>query len=850
LKLRFLILSFLGALWLFAQGCSTKKDAFVNRNWHALNTKYNVLYNGNVAFEQGRSQINNSYRDNYWEILPVERLQVSGEVKLDTQDNNPNFLRAEEKATKAVQKHSMDVSGVERNPQTDEAFLLLGKARYFDERYIPALEAFNYILRKYEESNKLVEARIWREKTNLRLGYEELALQNLKKLFKYDDLSDQEYADARAIMSQAYINLKALDTAVLNLKTAAAYTRKNEEKGRYYYIIGQLFDRLGHPDSADLAFSKVIDLNRKIPRVYLVNAHLRKISNGQQSGQSSEDLLEYLAKLEENRENRPYLDKIYRQLGEFHRHEGSDSLALAYYNKSLRASDNDPFLNALNYNDLAEYYFDENQYRNAGSYYDSVLLNTPENSRTYRRVRKKRDNLEDVIQYEEVVQYTDSVISLYEMSAVEREIYFQTYIDSLRRIEEAEQQKKERQARIGLETFSQSQGGKEDQGRFYFYNITSLGYGKTEFRTKWGDRKLEDNWRWSNRSRIAPDVSGGVITETVSLTDEVADDEKYSMEYYLSQIPDDPVLIDSLRGERNFANYQLGLIYKEKFKEPMLAAARLEQVLTSQPEERLVLPSKYNLYKIYQEVGSPLQESMKRDILENHPESRYAAILTNPDIRLSTLENSPEVRYAELFKAYTEQEYLKVITGTEESINQFAGDPIVAKLELLKANAIGRLQGFEEFSEALNYVALNYPNTQEGMQAREIIDEQLPKLQGREFSDATGARGTGNWKVVFPFKRFQHNQAMDLKKKLEEALKDLRYKNKVSRDIYNLESEFVVVHGFPSRDYALGFVELLRKNRNYRIDRENFVILSSNYKVVQVHKNLEEYRSQMQSQKP
>ena len=346
------------------------------------------------------------------------------------------------------------------------------------------------------------------------------------------------------------------------------------------------------------------------------------------------------------------------------------------------------------------------------------------------------------------------------------------------------------------------------------------------------------NWRTTGAGATGRGLSG------------IADEEKYSMEYYLSRIPDDPVLIDSLGRERNFANYQLGLIYKEKFKEPMLAAARLEQVLNSQPEERLVLPSKYNLYKIYQEVGSPLQESMKRDIVENHPESRYAAILTNPDIRLSTLENSPDVRYAELFKDYSEQEYLKVITGAEESINQFAGDPIVAKLELLKANAIGRLQGFEQFSEALNYVALNYPNTQEGIQARQIIDEQLPKLQTREFSDATGARGTGNWKVVFPFKRFQHNQAMDFKKALEEALEDLRYKNKVSRDIYNLESEFIVVHGFPSRDYALGFVELLKKNKDYRIDRENFVILSSNYKVVQVHKNLEEYRSQMQSPKP
>jgi hypothetical protein len=104
--------------------------------------------------------------------------------------------------------------------------------------------------------------------------------------------------------------------------------------------------------------------------------------------------------------------------------------------------------------------------------------------------------------------------------------------------------------------------------------------------------------------------------------------------------------------------------------------------------------------------------------------------------------------------------------------------------------------------------------------------------------------------VVFPFKRFRHAEATALKEELGEILVELKYKNEVSLDIYNLEEEFVVVHGFPSKDYALGFVELLKKNRDYRIDRENFVILSANYKVVQVHKNLDEYRSNLQSPKP
>jgi hypothetical protein len=59
-----------------------------------------------------------------------------------------------------------------------------------------------------------------------------------------------------------------------------------------------------------------------------------------------------------------------------------------------------------------------------------------------------------------------------------------------------------------------------------------------------------------------------------------------------------------------------------------------------------------------------------------------------------------------------------------------------------------------------------------------------------------------------------------------------------------------VVHGFPSRDYALGYVELLKINRDYNIDLQNFVILSSNYKIVQVHKNLQEYINEIITPKP
>ncbi len=822
----------------------------LNRNWHALNTKYNVLYNGNIAFEEGREALNTNYKDDYWETLPIERLEVTEDLKLDSEDNNPNFIIAEEKATKAIQKHSMDIKDEERNPQTDEAFLLLGKARYFDQRYIPALEAFNYIIKKYTYSDKLNEAHIWREKVNIRLENEDLAIKNLKRLMKYEKLSDQEYADARAMMAQAYINQKVIDTAVQQLKIASYYTKKNAEKGRYYYIIGQLFNQMGHKDSANYAFDKVIDLNRKSPRVYMINAEIQKLRNTQITDENQEELLEYLTELEESRENRPFLDKIYRQVAEYHLDRGSDSLALTYFNKSLRATQNEPKLNALNYENLAEYNFDKNEYKTAGAYYDSVLTNLSENTKKFRATKKKLDNLEDVIKYEDIVQHTDSVITLYEKSPEERVAYFEAHIAKIKKADEEAAKKAEEKITAGFAAFAETKGGKENKGKFYFYNLQSLGYGKNDFTNRWGNRELEDNWRWSNKNTVSPINGEANIAKVDSLDRAPSQEERYSLDFYMDRVPTEASFVDSLRTERNFANYQLGLIYKEKFNENLLAAGKLETVLKSNPEERLILPSKYNLYKIYEEEGSPLMAEMKDNIVKNHGDSRYAEILLNPQAVLADNDDSPDTRYGELFVLYRNQEFLRVITGAEENINKYTGDPIVPKFEMLKANAIGRLNGFEPFKEALNYVALTYPNNPEGKKAEQMVAEQLPKLEPKEFSPEEGSSGTGNWKVVFPFRRSNDEVALKLMEKLVKSIKDLKYKNTVSKDIYNLETQFIVVHGFKSKDFALGYAELIKNNKDYRIKDENFVILSSNYKIIQVHKNLEDYKNTLSTPKP
>ena len=111
--------------------CSTKKDNYVNRKWHSVNTKYNVLYNGDVAMQKGIEDVKATYSDNFWEVLPLERMQITEDEQKPGDTKNANFERAETKATKAIQKHSMNIGGFEKplfviGTDTDKNLIYMG----------------------------------------------------------------------------------------------------------------------------------------------------------------------------------------------------------------------------------------------------------------------------------------------------------------------------------------------------------------------------------------------------------------------------------------------------------------------------------------------------------------------------------------------------------------------------------------------------------------------------------------------------------------------------------------------------------------------------------------------------
>ncbi|NJM80147.1 MAG: gliding motility protein [Flavobacterium sp.] len=849
----------------FLIACSVKKDRFVNRNFHAVTTEYNILYNGNLALDAGLEEVVLTYQDNFWEILPVERLPDNEEKMLPGQTKNPNFERAEEKAKKAIVKHSMNIKGKEHNPQMDEAHLLLAKARYYDYRFLPALEALNYILYKYPKSNKIYHAKVWREKVNIRLDNNETAIKNLKELLEDEKIEGQDLADANAMLTEAYMNIKANDSAIATIKIAKEETNNKEEKARYAFILGQLYESLEYNDSAYVTFQEVIDMKRKAPRRYVIQAHAKQALQFDHKKGDTLVFTEKFNKLLEDRENRPYLDILYHQMGVFYDKQEIDSTAKKFYNKSIKTGSQDKYLVASNYRNLGEMYFKDTEYKVAGQYYDSTLLAMNDRTREYRKIKKKRDNLEDVIKYEAIAKENDSILTVVAMSEAERNSYYEKIIEKLKEQDEIKAKKeaelakieanKEANKAIAEATISNNSnllplGGfpviDNDQGKstFYFYNPVTVAFGKKEFKSKWGSRELKENWRVSatntiNNATVSDDDvdENDVVFQNDSLNASTSKPE-YEVSFYTSKLPTSQVVIDSLAKDRNFAYYQLGSIYKEKFKEYQLAANRLEQLLKNNPEERLILPAKYNLYKIYEIINLAKAEEYKKQIIEGYPESRYAQILSNPSLNVED-DMNPEAVYKRLYKKYEQNQLREAYQEVEERIEQYFGEESLPKFEMLKANIIARLQGLEAYKKVLNFVSLTYSNVEEGKQAEQLLQKDIPTLEIVDFqmNEAT------SWKIIFP-----KNYLIDVEssKKLTETIeKYLKTRSnpdlKLSVDIYDMDTNFIVIHGFITEEVAKATLSVLQEYKDYKIKDKSHIVSSEDYKIIQIKKKFLEW---------
>ena len=727
----------IGVIFTMVFACSTKKDTVINRNYHALTTKFNVLFNGKEAFKIGLKAINETYEDNFWKQLPIEPLVFKEEVlltekpksgqfsgfdaapsKKETAKATSPFDRAEEKAVKAIQKHSMNIFEKERNRQIDDAYLLLGKARYYSQRFIPAIEAFNYVIENYPDASLINETKIWRAKANIRLDNERFAIESLKYLLIIKDTLESDLPDeirerGYTALAMAYVQSDSMQKAKESLIKATKTNKNAVQAARNLFVLGQMYASENKPDSATTVFKRIVNF-RKAPDKFKIHAQIAIAKNFPKDS-SSVSLHKTLRKLIKNRDNRPYLDALYYQVGVLEEYKDSISLAVENYNKSLRAKNAKATQKTYTYERLGNLYFKNNEFQLASSYYDSVLQ-VAENKTALRirRVKRKFKNLAALIAYEKTVKTNDSILKLAAMPLENQKAYFQEYVNVLKKKDEAAAQQKLNQLALGSSFGNSLQS--TSKGEWYFYNGQSLSFGKTNFQKTWNNRALEDNWRWASKRAMS--------TSGTSVLKEATTSKRYDVPSYIASIPTDKIIIDSLKIGRNQGLYELGLIYKQQFVNLPLSIENLERLLTLNPAENQLLSIYYNLYQIFSTVkNKPKETYYKNKILTDYADTKFAQLIQFPNQKLTSEKSLSDIEktYKEMYYLYKEELFEEVAQKIDEILPKIQNSILIPKFELLKAYSLGKYMNKDAYLKAMQFVALRYRNSEEGKKAKQIV---------------------------------------------------------------------------------------------------------------------------------
>ncbi len=787
-----------------------------------------MLFNGNEALKVGVATVKANHKEDYWEILPLTLKATPKGTTMPGMSKNPNFEKAEEKAVKAVQMHSMNLQGKEQNSQISEAYLLLGKARYYDQRYVPAIEAFNYTIRYYNDKEKVAEAKLWREKTNLALDNEDVAIENLNILLSEKGLDKKLHQNLATTLAEGYIKTKAYDKALSAIDTAIVYTKNKPFLARLNYIKGQLWQKLAQKDSAQGAFDQVIALKRKGDWALYVHALIEKELLVNDSVQA----LATYDKLIKNRENKPFLGRLYYEKAMLALRADKGEAAETLFTQAIDEAKGNKKLQAKAYEQLADYYFNTAQYTKSGKFYEKALPFIDKKTKKYRLLKKRFDNLDDVIKYEAIARKNDSILKLTTMSKTELKTYFEDYIAKLKAADvvnkETQAQVNEAAAALASNNASVANNG------FYFYNQTAVSFGKETFKKQWGDRILEDYWRYADKA-----LNSKTVTAEQEGAKAVSEADKYDVKKYLGTVPTDNEAIAAVKAKRDFAYYQLGLIYKEQFKEYKLAVSKLEDVLSFKPEDRLVLPAKYNLFKLYGLLENTNKATAyKEDIVSNYPSSQYAKIIQNPDALLNDTVHNPDTLFVATTKLFLAKKFDQALAQADANAKAFFGTSQALRFELLKAKILGRTAGLAAFKKATAFIALNHPKSKEGKEAQELLDGLIKTLESSDFTKNPNEK---HWKIIYETKRddSSSSQIAAIVDRAKQAVG--RNSLKTSTDYYLKDASFVVVHGFKSEKEAREFAKYMDGN-GYSISNKKHIISSTDYALVQIKKNINSYK--------
>jgi len=711
---RHTVLLLLTAL-LALSACSTKKNTAGSRWWQSFVTRYNVYFNGSEAYKEGALAKEQGHKDNFTEMLPLFTVGSESSRSL----GKSQFETAITKCEKAIQLHSIKRKPVlkgnrrlspkekayrsrqEFNPFLKNAWMLMGKAQFQKGDFIEAASTFSYITRHYAPEPAVVaEARAWLARCYAGLDWFYDAEDALSRL-RRDSVPPRIRTELAATTADLLLRQGRFEDALPHLALTARKEKRKLQKARLYFLLGQVNAHLGRKRDAYKALQKC--LRQSPPYQLAFNARIlqTEVLAGTQDNKKIAAKLRRMARDENNKE---YLDQVYYALGNIHMADRDTAAAVSAYEKGRKESTRNGMEKGVLLLRLGEIYWQRRQFGEAQKCYGEAVGLLDKEHRDYAEATRRSKVLDELVPFTDAIHLQDSLLYLSTASEEVRLAAIDRVIEAL-----IKKEKEERRARAdsAAEARAQENGGGAnaqasaqtgtpqggDNKAWYFYNPMTVAQGKQDFIKAWGRRKLEDNWRRSNRSVVnlepetgydyeAEDSLAAEEARTDSLAEaesgealpDSAQNDPHRREYYLKQIPFSDEAKAAAHETIRDALFNAGIIEKDKLEDFPLAAETLNRLCTNYPDFDKMDEALYQLFLLYSRWGQPDRaEEYRRRIAASYPESERTRLITDPDYeRLARFGKEMEDSlYKSTYEAYRQRDNATVERNAALSADKF-----------------------------------------------------------------------------------------------------------------------------------------------------------------------------------
>ena len=738
----------------FMSSCSSKKNTAARRQYTAFITRYNVYYNGDTHFKETLDDMENKYEDDYSSrLLFMHPVEAKGDATAPQPTGD--FTRSIEKAQKAIQLRSIKqrparkpgksrdeaykawMKRDEYNPFLHNAWMLMGRSQYFNGDFLGAASTFFYISRHFTWlPNTVTEAKLWQARSYVSLGWLFEAEMILTRI-KPETLVNKELRGLYDF-TMADWRLKSDDfEGAVPYLLGAIKADSGAQRTRLYFLLGQIYARLGRKREAYEAYKKA---GSGASTSYRTKFNARIKQSEVYDGADITPEVKALKRMTRYDRNKEYLDQIYYAVGNLYLSRGDTTQAIENYRLAVEKSNRSGIDKAITQIRLGGLYFDRGEYEQAQPCYAEAVPLLPKTYPDYTSLVRRSDVLDELALYSQNVTLQDSLLRLSRMTPEQQLEVVNKIIEQLKKKEKEEAEAAAREEYLAARAAEGSTLNSNvkapnsfninSDNSWYFYNTATRNAGRSEFQRRWGSRKLEDDWRRRNKASFnldtgeSDDDADGSENDDDSADAENVDDARnaepakvddpHYPEYYLAQIPKDDA-------ERATANdiiqeglFNMGVILKDKLEDFRAAEREFDRLLADYPDNIYRLDVYYNLYLMYMRSGDPAAaERYRQLILSDFPDSKYGIAMRDPAYidNLRKMDQRQQTLYDQAYDAYLNNRNKEVHEAAALMAEQFPMSKIMPKFMFLDALAYVTERQSDKFPEVIRDLLDRYPDT-------------------------------------------------------------------------------------------------------------------------------------------